>query len=375
MKKKSAKALVLMLLVCVLTLTVASFAPQVNAENPTIQCNPSIGQGGTSVNLFGFGFVPNLLVTVKFSNTQVATTTSSPTGSISCSFQVPSSVQFGSYTVTATDGQVLASAPFTVTAAEDQTLRLNPTFGKVGDSIKLYAYGFAQGSLCKIRFENTEILRNYANDSGTLEMTIQVPALTAGQHTVSVTDASGTSASTQFTITTIIGYTTTTGQPSQSASAAPTSNPFQTQTPSISFKPSTATPKPGESFWNNTTLGIVAVAVVIAIIVPLALFYRRGSGRKDLLSEEETSNAQQPAAPAYPSAPAASRYQSSTGSRYGQSPSSSSNTLLRPTFSTSRPTATSRYAQPTTAMRNCPRCNHPIRSDYSICPYCHKRLK
>ena len=85
---------------------------------PEIFLSPSSGRTGTTVNVFGFGFVPGWVVTIRFSGVVVATCTAKNGGILpsSCSFKVPSGNTIGmTYSVTATDvyGNV-ATASFKV---------------------------------------------------------------------------------------------------------------------------------------------------------------------------------------------------------------------------------------------------------------------
>ena len=81
---------------------------------PDISINPSSGETGTSVIISGTGFGKIKAVTIWFSNTAVATTTTSIVGSFYTNFNVPD-IQAGRYNVEAEQGANIAKARLTVT--------------------------------------------------------------------------------------------------------------------------------------------------------------------------------------------------------------------------------------------------------------------
>ncbi|MDE1830494.1 MAG: hypothetical protein KGI25_09245, partial [Thaumarchaeota archaeon] len=78
-----------------------------------ITLSPTSGPVGTSITVTGTGFLPSHTITINYpGNNGIATTTSSPTGSFTAIFTVPTST--GVNTVTATDSTNSPTAPFTV---------------------------------------------------------------------------------------------------------------------------------------------------------------------------------------------------------------------------------------------------------------------
>jgi hypothetical protein len=77
-------------------------AAPVAALTTGITLKPGVGPPTTTVSVTGTGFGASEMVVVDFSATQVATATTSPTGTFSATFTVPKSALPGNHPVTAT---------------------------------------------------------------------------------------------------------------------------------------------------------------------------------------------------------------------------------------------------------------------------------
>lgn len=95
------------------TFTVTSDQP----VSPAISINPTSGPIGTLVSVTGSGFSPGGQVLIFMNGGVVASTTANANGEITTSFNVPSTVAPGPYTIPAKDGptQIVVEKTFTVT--------------------------------------------------------------------------------------------------------------------------------------------------------------------------------------------------------------------------------------------------------------------
>jgi len=86
---------------------------------PVIILSPPRGKIGTTVTVYGFGWVPGSTITIKFNGVVIATCIAKNGGGFpsSCRFKVPSTSTYGTiYVVTATDTYGnSATVPFKVT--------------------------------------------------------------------------------------------------------------------------------------------------------------------------------------------------------------------------------------------------------------------
>ena len=271
--------------------------------------------------------------------------------------------------------------------ASGPSLTLNPSSGASGPYLYVTAqgFGFAVNSQVTISVFNQQLAKVQASsDYGTIATTFLMPNSAPGSYTITATDDQGNSAAAQFLVLGGSGNTPTPATPPPTQSSNPTSAPSgsnPTVAPTFSFatvKPSLTPGAKGEGFWSPLVIGVVIAVVAVAILVPSAFFFmRRGGGKRELPDE---------APPAYPSygpspPPAGPQYnapsygqpvsRTSAPSRYQSS--SYSQQLTRPTMT--RPGMTSSYGAGAGATRVCPRCRHAVKDYYSVCPYCHNKLK
>lgn len=111
---------------------------------PQISLNPTSGTSGTSVSVTGSYFVPNSALTLSYDGvsltTSPASVTTSSTGTLTATFNVPTTSTGGSHTVTASAGAgSVASAQFTDTSPPVQrTLTVTSHMINTGATITGY---------------------------------------------------------------------------------------------------------------------------------------------------------------------------------------------------------------------------------------------
>ncbi len=278
----------------------------------------------------------------------------------------------------------------------ETSMGLTPMQGPAGTDVQVLGAGFTSSSQATITFGTTQVAKTSVQSMfGRVVAMFKVPSVSAGTYTVTITDATGNTASETFTVTSGVTPTPTptSGQTSPVPTGVPTSPgatsaPWTTAfpTPTAPWWNPYATPNPlaGDNSLSPLVIGaIVASAVTAALLV--GFFVYRSRSARDMFPEEESST--------YRPEPSAPAYQPSGAPRYGQSPSygqrhgSYSPYSQRYGQSPPRYTPTSRYgsspvsSRPTVSSRmpsytkTCPRCKRPVKDDYNMCPYCDKRLR
>ena len=283
----------------------------------------------------------------------------------------------------------VSAVAMTQVVKADAAISLSPIGGVAGKVVNIKGDGFGDRTMVAISVGATEVTRTNSTFDGQIATYFYVPNIRYGMYTVTAVEkkydriaktwtTTGNSATARFNV-----------MPSGSSADASTpqpSTPSDTSiTPIIPSTPSGTTIAGGEGDLGPLTIGLVAVALV-AIFVPATAFYLRSSKRKSGYDDARPETPYD--TPTLPPAP--SRYQSTTGS----APSSyTSKQFSRPSVSTpyrqqssfssptSRPFSGSRYSpsssfsRPTTGTKICHSCHKAVRSDYSVCPYCHKVLR
>lgn len=258
-------------------------------------------------------------------------------------------------------------------AQTQPTMTVTPTYGPPGTYVTCYGFGFAPNGIVTISIFTTTLGSKEATcDTGDVALSVTIPTnVPNGQYTLTATDDSGNSANAVFTVTSG-GPPATTPKPTQSAAPIVTSSPgvVTTGTP-WSYPTIAASQAPtttGGSSFSPLLIGIIVV-VIIAVLIPMTLFYRRRGGGESLVEDSPPAFT-----PGMPSRPATSPvYGSQVSATPRPATSTYSQQLTRPTM-TARPTQTSAFGG-TTATRMCPGCKRPVKDYYSICPYCHRKLK
>ena len=280
---------------------------------------------------------------------------------------------------------VLASAAYVTPMAKAQaSLNISPDQGPPGTPITLSAQGFVPDSEVLITLQSGESVTStaVADGSGNLNVQTSIPsdAKVGATSIVATDDASPyTVATGPFTITSGSG----------SSSATPTANPEATATPLYTYQPTLPPVASGSGIGSSTLIGIIAVVIVVACVIPAALLYRGRSNRRPLREEERPRYGPEPApapygpqvGPAFNQAPPSSyRPQSSSSSVYQRfnQPSSSarSSTYSRygQSSSYSQRSTPSGYRGSSVYSKTCPNCRRTVRSDQTVCPFCGKRI-
>ncbi|MGD0450035.1 MAG: hypothetical protein ABSA79_03130 [Candidatus Bathyarchaeia archaeon] len=271
------------------------------------------------------------------------------------------------------------------TVSAQATVTLYPTQGPVGQQVIVNGVGFGQYASVTISFngkvvQQTQVTGMYG---GIVAGLFNVPTGTPdGTYNVVVTDSDGNSESAPFTV----GASTATPLPATSGPSSPVYTPNNGVTPT--YTPFTyPTIQPQNSGLDPLIIGLIVVVVAVGVIVPVFfMFFRNRSPKRDLLLDREPTYRPEPYAPVERPAPPSSPYNQPT-SRYSTPTSRySSPSTSRYTQNTAysrysaRPTA-DRYSAPassvqqSTSGRVCPNCKRTVKGDYSVCPYCYKRMR
>ena len=285
----------------------------------------------------------------------------------------------------------ISITPIAKAQARAPSITLSPNSGPVNTIVSVNGTGFAPNSPVSICFVsgNNALLLAYSSGTdpnGNLAAQGNVPSdLAAGTYVVSATDASSDTATSTFTVSTG-GVAPVT---------IPTSAPSSTIPPYSTPQPTYAPPVQSAGGISGLLIGGIVAVVAVAIIIPMFFVLRSrggGSRRDKLLEREQPSpfreqpNVQQPA-PGY-GQPAPGYNQPSSGYRSGSYQPSSRyqpRSYGQPSIT---PGAPSRYGQPSSYRqpssyaqqpmsggKTCPNCHRAVRADYSICPYCYKRMR
>lgn len=275
------------------------------------------------------------------------------------------------------------------TVSAQATVTLYPTQGPVGKQVIVNGQGFADYQSVTITFNGKVVQQTQVSGmyGGIVNGLFKVPAGTAdGTYNVVVTDSAGNSVSAPFTV----GASLATPAPTYSStnSPLPTYNNGLTPTYTPFIYP---TIEPQSSGLDPLIIGLIVVVVAVVVIVPVFfMFFRNRSPKRDRLLDREPTYRPEPYAPVERPAPSpspysqpTSRYSSPTSrysqprtsySRYSQS-TAYSRYSARPTAAADRYSAPSSSVQQTSSGRTCPHCKRTVKGDYSVCPYCYKKLR
>lgn len=144
---------------------------------------------GTTVSVSGSGFNPSSTITFFYDGTQLTTTTTAQSNGTFSSVQitVPGGTA-SSHILTANDGQGnSAIATITTTTEFDYTPKTTP--GHVGQEITVTGNGFYPGSQISVKIGNDSVASGSASSTtGEFEISFNIPAMTTGSYTVTVSD-------------------------------------------------------------------------------------------------------------------------------------------------------------------------------------------
>jgi hypothetical protein len=176
-------------------------------RNIALVLSQSVGPAGTPVTVTSKAFPANDAVTLKFNGQNMGTTSTSPTGTYSATFVVPSGTSPGRYIVLATDGTNTYDTPFVVGPAPSISLPVQST-AKVGDGVRVMGTNFFPNSLVELSFDGQDIFEDpgptpysiATDSSGSFTAIIEMVESVAGSHAIGAKDSFGDSATTSITI-------------------------------------------------------------------------------------------------------------------------------------------------------------------------------
>ena len=285
---------------------------------------------------------------------------------------------------------ILTSLTSKIVSAQ-ATVTLFPSQGPAGTNVVVSGFGFGDYALVTISFNGKNVQTTQTGGmagQGIVSGQFTVPTGTAnGIYDVTVTDTSGNSVTAKFTVGASVATSTPTG--SSSTSPVPTSSSSNnggttTYTPFVY-----PTLQPQNSGVSPLIIGLIVLVVAVGIIVPVSfMFFRNRSPKRDSLLDKEPTYRPEPYAPVERPAPPpspysqptsrystpTSRYSSPSTSRYTQS-TAYSRYSARPTTVADRYSSPSSSTQQSTSERTCPHCKRTVKGDYSICPYCYKKMR
>jgi len=209
-----------------ISLTIYGMSPSTYAQSfplfavstrpfPSVTLNPTTGQVGTSVTVFGSNFKPSSLVTITYDGAFVATATTTSSGSIpsGVAFSIPSSI-FGNHVVGVTDGDgASALATFIVSPP---SVNLVPNTGPIGTSVTVTGQGFDASAVITITFGGSPVttdppgLQTDATGSFS-DLVFNVPSSTTGSKSVQVSDGAHSNSVTFTVVTPSISLNPTDG--------------------------------------------------------------------------------------------------------------------------------------------------------------------
>jgi predicted nucleic acid-binding Zn-ribbon protein len=255
-------------------------ASEIFVVQPEITLNIEEGPIGTEITVTGTGFVADAYVDIAYDTSlAVDDFSTDATGSFVATFTVPPSVA-GIHTVTATDSSdssVASDATFAVIPA----IAISAIEGSIGSEVTITGTGFADTSSVTYMFEGIDVTPPSApitDESGSFSASFVVPSISAGTHTVSITDEDANTASVDFTVWSItISINPTTGMVGTSVSI---SGAYATPDGTLTIK------------WNGATLGTTEAAAdgtyTYELMVPASTF---GEHTITVIDEDSTNNA------------------------------------------------------------------------------------
>ncbi len=195
-----------------LAMFIALLLTQLARADPiTVSITPVAGPVGTTVAVSGLADTSGGTVNIYFDidgdgETELQELQTSTTAATTAPYiygttiTVPPSAA-GTHAITATDvtAQTSSGTDFTVTPQ----ISISPDFGPIGTVVTVTGTGFDGSSAITIMFKDIDVTPDPApvtNEVGSLTASFEAPPAPAGDHTVTVTDAAGNSASDVFTL-------------------------------------------------------------------------------------------------------------------------------------------------------------------------------
>jgi len=264
-------------------------------------------------------------------------------------------------------------------------IQLSPTQGQPGSSVSLTGTGFTGNVLIYFGTSASPSLAlvgtTSSNSNGAITVFFEVPPESSGSYVVTAQDSAGDAAESSFIV--ISGPSSApTSSPYSSSSTSSSSSSSSSSRSSYSYPTVTSLPR-SAGFSSTPIIAAVIVIVALAAVVLAFLLQRTRSKREMLLKKEppsyqsqspmqtsrlnETPRNGQPPQPQSQYAKPSSQYSNPYAQRYSQKPTGSA--------ATNSVTSSSSYDQQPASGKICPHCKRVIKADYSICPYCDKRLR
>jgi hypothetical protein len=151
---------------------------------PALSINLPVAAVGDKVDISGTGFTANSEVSAILYGNKVAFGQVSSRGSFDAIFFVPV-LKAGTYSIGIQDVENnIRWIDFTV----DAKITLNKTVGEVGLKEQVNGIGFETDSLVKILYDDKEITKIMANQTGGFSAIFDIPVSKAGDHNITVTD-------------------------------------------------------------------------------------------------------------------------------------------------------------------------------------------
>ncbi len=170
----------------------------------SIGLSPSAAIPGATVSVNGSGFGATEPLTVSLDGTQVATTTTTASGTFTgTSFMVPTSVTTGTHTVLVRGNTTGVAQSALLAVNTTATIVLSATSGLPGSNIVVSGAGFGAGEQVTLQFDSAVAVTTTASATGSFAgLSLMIPSgATAGQHTLTAHgQQSGQSASASVTV-------------------------------------------------------------------------------------------------------------------------------------------------------------------------------
>jgi hypothetical protein len=167
---------------------------------PETTVTPTRGAPGDTVTVEGTGFGPRVDVSIEFDGDEVKTDRTDSDGSFDFSFTVPETTP-GTYDVQAEDDHGNRHrGDFTIIVTE---IGLDPDDGPVGTRVRITGEDFDGNQAITMEYDGAKVAiggGGRTDTSGKFNFAISIPESTAGEHTITVTDASGREAEAEFTV-------------------------------------------------------------------------------------------------------------------------------------------------------------------------------
>jgi hypothetical protein len=241
-------------------------------------------------------------------------------------------------------------------AAENLSVTLNPSQGPPGTAVLTVIAGFQAPTTLSITFGQTAIKTLTASRYSTLSMDFQVPSVSPGTYTVTVTSSAGNVARATFIVT-----------QAQSPTPSPEESPIETPEETPEWGGPTSQPVIEDTgFWSPLTIGIVIAAAVTAPAGLAAYFFLIRGKQKPLSTHDDS-----PYKPGYP-AQKTSPINKPSQSTQQVTPYSYT---YRPSATPTKSAVPSRVNQLAGNTKVCKHCKQNVREDLNVCPYCYKRLR